>query len=747
MTAQNNFSKSAKSQLAKLMATENIRVEHKAVSTALFDTMNRILVLPIWAENMSNDVYDLFVGHEVGHALETPDLSKNYNNHIDTIEPDKKKHRGASSFFNVVEDARIERLMKIRYPGLRRSFIEGYKELLNQRDFFGIKNRDPNSLPFIDRINIHYKLGSASPITFSKEELAYIDKLDKITTYKEAVDLTKGIYEYVKYGTGLMGYGDGSEDGELSPTKKSEGSKNLDDIENPDDFELGEPSEAEKPEEHEESDVESGPHQQGEDETPDEEKENNEGGRGKPKEEAPEAKTDMEWEKNKEKLGSKNLMYEYVTIPEGLDLDDFIAPFEESWALFSPSPYMEEAVTATLRSKIKEFRKDNDNVISYLAREFEMKKAADQHARASVSKTGMMDMNKVHSYKYNEDIFKRITTVPGGKNHGLVMFIDWSSSMDTNIAATIEQMLNLIFFCKKVQIPFEVYAFSDVYNRNKYTKQNGVGKSIYQDSDIYIRPGEFTLIELISSRLRPKQYDDAILMIFSILARFKGGGYQLPWSGKFELGGTPLNQTILCAMNIVPRFRERYKLQVVNTIFLTDGEGSQLQYKWEQNLTYDKGKVGSAVGMKSAAWGTGKVNQIIRDNKTRAEVLVMKNQTIALLQILKERTSSYNIGFFLTGDMNEPYIKSKVEVSKQKVQLKNYEKFKFIVVEDKGYDQYYHIESKSMVLDATPLNLGASHIAKSVEQIANNFSTFMKKKIVNRVMLSQFIAKITQEFS
>ena len=44
-----------KSQLAKLLATEDIVVEHKHVETAQFNTDTRVLILPIW-EKASNYV-------------------------------------------------------------------------------------------------------------------------------------------------------------------------------------------------------------------------------------------------------------------------------------------------------------------------------------------------------------------------------------------------------------------------------------------------------------------------------------------------------------------------------------------------------------------------------------------------------------------------------------------------------------------------------------------------------------------
>ena len=55
-----------KETLAKLLATENLIVEHRKVGTASFDVDKRVLTLPMW-ERASNRVYDLLVGHEVGH--------------------------------------------------------------------------------------------------------------------------------------------------------------------------------------------------------------------------------------------------------------------------------------------------------------------------------------------------------------------------------------------------------------------------------------------------------------------------------------------------------------------------------------------------------------------------------------------------------------------------------------------------------------------------------------------------------
>ena len=107
-----------KGNLARLLATENLIVEHKQVETAQFNTETRVLILPIW-DSVSNYVYDMLVAHEVGHALFTP-----Y-----TMWKEGKYESLPHSYVNIVEDARIERLMKNKFAGLNRDFFKGYEEL------------------------------------------------------------------------------------------------------------------------------------------------------------------------------------------------------------------------------------------------------------------------------------------------------------------------------------------------------------------------------------------------------------------------------------------------------------------------------------------------------------------------------------------------------------------------------------------------------------------------------------------
>jgi hypothetical protein len=110
-----------------------------------------------------------------------------------------------------------------------------------------------------------------------------------------------------------------------------------------------------------------------------------------------------------------------------------------------------------------QYKRSAEKEINYLVKEFECRKSADAYARASTARTGVLDTTKLHTYKYNEDLFRKVTSLPDGKNHGLIFLLDWSGSMCNQMGSTIKQLLNLVWFCKKVQIPFRVYGFTNCY--------------------------------------------------------------------------------------------------------------------------------------------------------------------------------------------------------------------------------------------------------------------------------------------
>ena len=92
----------SKDLLARLLANENLNVIRANVATASFESITRTLTLPQW-KDMTNEIEEMLIGHEVGHALYTT-----------TEHMDKEDFRAIQGYMNVIEDVRIEKKVKAR---------------------------------------------------------------------------------------------------------------------------------------------------------------------------------------------------------------------------------------------------------------------------------------------------------------------------------------------------------------------------------------------------------------------------------------------------------------------------------------------------------------------------------------------------------------------------------------------------------------------------------------------------------
>ena len=543
-----------KGTLAKLLATENLRVEHRNVTTACFDVDKRVLILPVW-EDASNTVYDLLVGHEVGHALYTPN---------ETFDAPK-------DFVNVIEDARIERMMKKTYPGLRKSFFDGYSELWD-RDFFGVRGEDLSLIPFIDRINLYYK-GNRS-IEFTDEERVYVDRAAYTKTFADVLELATEIYEYAqakqdeKDQQQAQVDADGGSEGDIEEIE-IENEKSVDDM--TDEELLEELNKPLNPTTQSQPDPDL--------DTPSFDAGNTPVG-GATHDET-KSITEEALRESLETLVSDDAKeWVYLDLPN-VNLNDFrIGHKKISEDMEEHFSTIEAVRIEDNLSEYRQYKKSAQKSVNYLVKQFEMKKSADQYARNSVSKTGVIDTNKLHTYRYNEDIFKKINVVPDGKNHGLVMLLDWSGSMSQVLMDTLKQTYNLVWFCKKVNIPFRVYAF-----QNSFGSYTDMEKDHVKDNNLYVGDG-FKLLEFFSSRMNNKKLDRQLQNIWLHSKAMTHYGYY-SYHKNYGLGGTPLGEAIMCMRQVVNEMKSVEKVQKVNVVSLTDGEANPLQYVTTNERYYD----------------------------------------------------------------------------------------------------------------------------------------------------------------
>ena len=705
----------SKSLLAKLMATENLTIEQKNVQTAAFDVKNRILTVPILDKNISGYLYDLFMGHEVGHALYTPLSGMVY----------AYEEKIPMSIMNVLEDSRIERKIKNKYPGIRSSFVKAYRELI-EKDFFGTQGADLNDMNFIDRINLYTKGGAAQGIRFSEYEQKLVGMIEGTDTYDDVIKVARLVVEYLKQeaeerkknhpeefeededgdyeGFDSEGYDDSDDWDDDTETREANGSNN-----NSDD------GETEKDEIESDKQSAGGKNPEGE------------------SYQQITSHTDEAYRKNESKLFDQgSSIYYYGNIPE-VNLDKAIVNHKNLW-----KRYREDLARAKDSGwgcndglDVKQFQKlrnDAKKVVGYLAKEFELRKNADQLKRASIAKTGDLNMNKIYSYGFAEDIFKKITVLPGGKSHGLVMFLDWSGSMSDHIDNTVKQLINLVMFCKKVNIPYEVYAFSSEHD-DPYS-------NVFKEGDIALR--NFKLLNMLSSKMTASEFSYAGAALVNMCQHRQ---YRPNWLQK---GGTPLSEAIISAMAIVPQFQKQYKLQVVNTVFLTDGDGHSLSSVF---FTNSRGHQASGSGESDFDYSSRKTKKmVIRDAKTKQEVVVDYPQgrelTSGFIKMLKLRTNSNIVGFYVLSGREfgrEAYHFFPRSVNHDKYKSE-FRKNKSLIVTSAGYDEYYLLRSEGLDTDDdTTFEVKENATTRG---LVSAFSKFAGNRLNNRVVLNRFIGMI-----
>ena len=798
------FNKEAKSYLAKLLATENITVEHRKVKTAYFDLNKRLLVVPIWKE-MNVDILDLLLAHEIGHALYTP--QDEWKEAIDKKIP--------HSFLNVVEDARIEKLVKRKYPGLNQTFIKGYRDLI-AADFFKTKDKDVNEMLLIDRLNMHFKSSHVeSTIEFDGDiELEFVDRMAKVETFADVEILAADLAEYCKGESELKslddhefdfleGDGDGADADDNGDADESGNNGDGEEHENDEDGDKSENKSNKSNKEGEEGEEDDedgeGNSMAGDVNSGDQSERLSED--YAPGDWYPSSETDDAWTQNQTHLlDEKSKDNVYYHVHEFKNLNEFVFDYKRVLQDFRDNKkendysYYNEA-WSKLVIDYKKFQKNQSKAVNYMVKEFELKKAATAHSRARQSNSGVVDPLKLHSYKFNDDIFKRLTVTPDGKNHGLMMFIDWSGSMADKLEPTIHQLMNLTMFCRKVQIPFEVYAFSNNSNyNNSYDAERDQRtrtwpKLDYQNGDITI-DNQLTLLNLISSKMSAKEYDEGMMNLYYLGIQYGYDPYSYrrrnydyeaakaeQWKGDlcgiplgYNLASTPLNDSIMAAMKMVPAFQKKYNIDKMNTVFLTDGcsDGGQKivvtdpdeideNSKTESSSNIWWGRRSGQEGLHFKSFDSYNTNELITDRLTKKTFKVADRRgglTDAFLQILKLRTGSKVLGFYVSEKTtidkhtlnkyfpdNNYYTDPGDKIYDRKKVMKEFRKNKCLVVtENTGYDELYLLAGGNMKVSDGQMATPSENAKKG--EIKRLFAGSLKANHSSRVVLNKFISQV-----
>jgi len=694
-----------KTLLAKLMATENINVVHKQARTARFNLKTRTLTCPVW-KDMDGDLYDLLLGHEISHALHTPPEGWH-----DVIEQGPR-NKAFRNFLNVVEDARIERFLKEKFPGIRKPMMNGYKSLL-QRDFFGTSSIDNyNEMYLIDKLNMSAKLGTLVDIRFKDHEKVFYNRMMTVHTWEEVSQLAYDLYEYSKK---EQEEGENSKQEQMSRTMQElleEAEQEEQEMMDEEDFDEVESDEYEYGDEGEESDEDGGEDsdgssdengkegkssKEGEGDEQGEKDENGNDNGGGGEEDTQEKKSDVNQKKSKkgesdkgQKNKGKNEELDHGTkggmtkdyIPRVRTDEEFRKKENdlietdnvEYIDVNIPQVNLKDLLTSadTVNSGIREvyktqevrndaidlynkFKKKNHDYIMLLVKEFEMRKAAKAFKRVKLSDSGDIDTKKLPFYRLSDDIFRKMMKVQAGKSHGLVLLMDKSGSMAKHIKGAMEQTLILALFCRKVNIPFIAFTFTSTSGS---TKQHDFGEDRIRKGltpftknmgDLDTR--DVDLREILNSTMNHAKFTESV--INQLVVSYGLGMYK-----KFDIpyhegmGGTPLHEALIGTRDVVRLFKKKHGLDIVNTIIIHDGDADSNACYYTGNYRNSRNTFSSSSSYNQVTLHDVKENLTIR--LPRGE---RRGLTIALMRWFQMTTGSGIYGFYIT-DKGQSELKS-----------------------------------------------------------------------------------------
>lgn len=675
--------------LAKLLASENIDIIRAGVSTASFDIVNRVLTLPQW-QDMTDTIEIMLKAHEVGHALFSP---------IELLVNDSKTPK---SYINVIEDVRIERKIKTIFPGLRKDFIQGYKEL-NDRDFFKIANKDLSKLNLINRINLYFKAGSACGVTFTKQEMIFVDRAKTCDTVNDVTTLSDDIYAFSK-----ADYEDKKAEQE-EQLMSQEPDDSEDDYENDDSYD----DDSEEDEDSEVTECDS------DDEESDEETEddtaNGSGGKSKEEkeeEEALEATTQEAFDDNLGNLADTNLSIINHTTEIPSEFQNPIVGYKQVLKDLTEDLQKTYGVEYSYyrENLINDFKTESANYVNYLVKEFEMKKSARRYSRTTIAKTGGLNVNKLYAHTISDNLFKSISTVTDEKNHGMIFLLDWSGSMSNIMEDTLKQVINLASFCQRSGIAYQVLAFTSTCTKHKIDSRK-LNSTIQSD--------DFNLLELFSNKMSATEFNT---MLKLALLR--------PWnySRDYRLGNTPLNSSLLYMVDYIGKFTRMNNVEKTSLVVLTDGVSNSLRVDYDSLNILHK----------------------VRDSKSKKDYIFptgASEQTQLLLKIIKDRYNIPVIGFYISGVSRREVF---CFVSEFMNQFKSwdernviYNEIKSIVkktgvftLETTAYDELYFLPASNNKTSTVELEIKPN---ASAAGMASQFKKFLNNKKTNRTVLDQFI--------
>ena len=410
-----------------------------------------------------------------------------------------------------------------------------------------------------------------------------------------------------------------------------------------------------------------------------------------------------------------------------------------------------------------------------------MKKSATAYKRAS-TESGKLDPLKLHSYKFNDDIFKRLTVTPEGKSHGLILLLDYSGSMWDNIQGAIEQVRNGFKGCRTSK--YSIYSWWRYFFGN----DSWFGVTYKEDKEMAINTLnlrqlfalEVVLREYLNSNMNKAEYTKAVqnmlLLAKSYDHNLRYDSVNRPYTPKSErLTNTPLTQALVALGQYTNEFKASRGLDIVNLVIVHDGDADYchdyVAFGLNEHQKYPddhmlKGKYMPKEEhfphVHTKRMDPQETNIVLKDDSIRFTSRIKSNYSqhdvfLNTMSWFKKLTGSKIIGFYVVAsnsrEVKDAVYRQYVNEDGQTVNDKGYEKWeyqknivkifrkeKLLVSQKPNYDDFY------LILGGKDLNAADLEVEVTgkvtANKLKNAFMKVNKSKVVNRVLVSKFIDKI-----
>ena len=451
------------SLFAQLLASERLRVTvDRRAKTASFSPEARILTLPSWS-NFDNDAWLLFIAHEVGHALFTPADSFTRDSFTSLVT--KYGHNAVLGVANVFEDVRIERLVREKYRGLAGTFSRGYHSLMN-REFFGFTSQTIvpawASKTVLDRINIYAKVGGLLRLSLTEaQESQWFNRALRAETFDDVMVLVAEVMsqltEQQRQQAAQAAQNNQPSQGQPSqgqPSQSSQGQpqdgQSQSDAPSQDDAQESQPQSSQSQSDAQDGSSQSQPSQDGEskDDQPSQSSQDGESqeqkaqsSQGDPNAPSSVASSDP-FTVASQQAAEQSLRNSVDTwLGDGVTMLPTSTAYlhhndrtiEQMLAVWKATPEQREF----FRTLSHQQRREQSSILATMIAAFRANQAAWQSRRVQVSRSGIIDTAKLAQYKLTEDLFLRRRSLPEAQNHGFVLHVDWSGSMEGKMAVVL----------------------------------------------------------------------------------------------------------------------------------------------------------------------------------------------------------------------------------------------------------------------------------------------------------------------